>query len=151
MVTGLLYLTVDSVSLSHLVQRCEAIDIGGVYVRPPGDEAPHLVPVTRSAGRQEHAAVTEPDPALLPLEVPRLARRLTVLPPLELLRSLHEGGVRPGLERHDQRNITITWTQHCTAHYWVLTGQSRPVPQMTGCWLVLGAQAWPVNGSKREG
>merc|ERR1719460_2896040 len=75
-----------------------------------------------------HAAVTEPDPALLPLEVPRLARRLTVLPPLELLRSLHEGGVRPGLERHDQRNITITWTQHCTAHYWVLTGQSRPVP-----------------------
>ena len=24
----------------------------------------------------------------------------------------------------------------CTAHYWVLTGHSRPVPQLTGCWAL---------------
>ena len=146
-------LDITDCPLVHLVQCGEAVHVGGVYVGAPRDEVLHLVPVTGGAGGQEHTAVTEPDPPLLALQVPRLTSRLTVLPPLELLRPLHEGGVGPGLERHDQRNITITWTQHSSLLGLRLRqSQARHTNDRLGCSEC--SQAWlrlAVNGSKREG
>ena len=41
------------------MERGEAVDVGGVDVRAPLDQAQHLVLVAGRARRQEHAAVRE--------------------------------------------------------------------------------------------
>ena len=91
----------------HLVERSEPVHIGRVYVSASPQQLLHLVPVPGRAGRQEHAAITEPDPPVLRPRLPRLSESLTVLPPLQLLGSLDQGRVGAGLEGHGDDELAL--------------------------------------------
>ena len=79
--------------LVYLMQGCQTVDIGSVDVCPPGDEVLHLLLIPSSTGSQEHAAITEANPPLLPFKITWLPESLTVLPSLQLLRSFHKSRV----------------------------------------------------------
>ena len=82
------------------MERSEPVHIGRVNVCPPPQQLLHLLPVPGRAGRQEHAAITEPDPPVLRPWLPWLSKGFTVLPTLQLLGSLDQSRVGASLEGH---------------------------------------------------
>ena len=85
----------------------EPVHIGRVYVSPPPQQLLHLVPVPGRAGRQEHAAITEPNPPVLRPRLPWLSKSFTVLPPLQLLGPLDQGRVGASLEGHGDDELAL--------------------------------------------